>query len=88
MEWYLSRPILDGTSTIFSKQHGIYLSDKYSVENSTVGCQLTVKRVELNDTASYICEIQISSRVYEESCELFAFSKLHLIVINITNPNV
>ena len=66
------------TVEIFNAYNGIYRRDKYIVENSTVGCQLTVKHIELNDTANYTCKIKISDRVYPESAQLYAFGKSYV----------
>lgn len=80
MTWWVHIPGRDAP-TIFSKYEGIYLSDKYIVENSAVGCQLTVKRLQLNDTATYYCEIRISQTIYDHVAQLFVFSKLCLIIL-------
>src|SRR6218665_1648347 len=63
------------TVDIFNTYKGIYPSDKYIVENSTVGCLLTVKHIQLNDAANYTCKIMISDTVYTESAQLYAFGK-------------
>lgn len=78
--WYMHTPGETSSVIIFSRNDGIYLSDKYIVENSTMGCQLTISRVELSDASKYHCEIEISSKGYDEHVPLYTFSKLCLII--------
>lgn len=79
MNWYKSKR---GTKriTIYSDDNGIYLRRKYVVENSTVGCRLTVINVNLNDASDFICEILISQRSYNGTAELFVQSKSSSII--------
>jgi len=74
MNWYRDQPGKD-RFTIYDLYSIIYYYGKYSVENSSLGCQLTVREVKLSDAASYVCQLKISEIVYEASAQLYAFSK-------------
>jgi len=74
MTWYKS---IEGTDreTIFSACKATYLRDKYIVEDSDTGCTLIVTNVEVTDTGSFICEIQISHNIVERTARLAVISK-------------
>ena len=55
-------------------------TDKYSVENSNTGCQLTVKTLELSDIGEFVCTMVVSSIPYERTAFLLVHSKLCPII--------
>jgi len=80
MNWYIDR---NGAQreTIFIGYDGTSPRDKYGVKNSTVGCQLTVKRLELRDAGSVICEIVISESALQRNATIVVSGKLCLIIL-------
>jgi len=82
MNWFKQK-VGRGRETISISRFGNYSRAKYTVMGSRMGCQLTVKRLELNDASSVICEIVISHRTYEGTASLLVFSKLSQTVIAI-----
>lgn len=80
MNWYqqIRWPQKD---IVFTGQSGNYSRAAYIVENSTVGCQLTVRSVRPSDAGTYICELLISNRAVEASAKLLVFGKLYPIIL-------
>jgi len=70
-------------NTICNASTGSCNSDKYNVERNNVGCQLTVKHLELSDAGSVICEILISQTTYEGTALLLVFSTLCPIIFTL-----
>src|SRR5688572_25109114 len=58
MTWYKNIPG-ESTETIYHPEDGVDLTDKYIVENSTVGCMLIITNVRFIDAGFFICEKKI-----------------------------
>jgi len=69
--------------TIYNSRTGFYNRDKYNVTSSTEGCQLTVKRLELNylGVNNLLCQIVISQTTYKGPSNLLVASKLFPIIL-------
>lgn len=81
MNWY-KQLINFRRDIIFTGHNGMsYMTDKYNVRNSTVGCQLTVISVQLSDAGIFKCELVISHISINESARLLVFSKLCTIIL-------
>lgn len=78
MNWYQDTERA-GRYTIYGVNDPNYFTGKYTVENSTEGCKLTVKRLQLSDAATFVCNIHFSRASIERAAILLVLSKLCLI---------
>ena len=78
MNWYRDKEG-EGRYTIYGANNPYYFIGKYAVENSTEGCKLTVKHLQLRDAGTYVCNIHFSRASIERAAILLVLSKSCLI---------